>query len=123
MIAMIFEFWFDPDHPDIYDEYLTESTNLRELLPDVEGFRGVERFQSQSDPSKFVALGFFDDEQAVTRWRTTTAHRRAQGLGRSRFFTDYRLRMAEVTRDYGPHRRDEAPVDSRRAHDSNNRSA
>lgn len=80
------------------------------------GFRGVERFESCATPGKFVAIGVFDDEDAVTRWRNRPEHRRVQGLGRARLFVDYRLRMAEVTRDYGPHNRKEAPNDSRIAH-------
>jgi heme-degrading monooxygenase HmoA len=43
------------------------------------------------------------------------AHRNAQAAGRERIFEDYRLRIAEVARDYGMTRRDEAPADSRRA--------
>ena len=31
-------------------------------------------------------------------------------------FSNYRLRMAEVTRDYGLKDREQAPADSRRAH-------
>jgi hypothetical protein len=31
-------------------------------------------------------------------------------------FRDYRLRIAEVTRDYGLNERAEAPADSRQAH-------
>jgi hypothetical protein len=31
-----------------------------------------------SEPGKFVAIGFFRDEEAVTAWRTSTEHRRAQ---------------------------------------------
>lgn len=117
MIAMIFEFTFDPDHPEIYDEYLTASDGLRRLLPDAEGFVGIERFQSCSDDNKYVAIGFFDDEDAVTAWRNTPAHRRVQALGRNRLFTSYRLRMADVTRDYTATDRTEAPADSRIAHD------
>ena len=117
MIAMIFEYWFDPAKPEVYDEYLREAAELRSHLADVAGFRGVERFQSCVDPSKFMAVGFFDDEGAVADWRNRSEHRRVQALGRGRFFTDYRLRMAEVTRDYGPNDREQAPADSRRAHD------
>ena len=36
-------------------------------------------------------------------------HQRAQQLGRSQFFADYRLRIAAVVRDYGLDDRDEAP--------------
>lgn len=116
MIAMIFEYHLDPDRPEIHEEYLAESARVRDVVAGLEGFRGVERFESCATPGRYVALGFFDDEAAVTRWRIRPEHRRAQALGRRRFFTDYRLRMAEVVRDYGPSERAEAPRDSRRAH-------
>jgi heme-degrading monooxygenase HmoA len=111
-VAMIFEFSFDPDAPDIHTEYLRESDEVRRQLAGYEGFLGVERFQSTTDPHKFVAIGFFADEAAVTRWRTAPEHRRVQALGRARLFTRYRLRMANVTRDYGTDDRSQAPDDS-----------
>lgn len=117
MVAMIFEFWFDPDDRSTFDEYLAASTDVRELLAGMDGFEGVERFQSTAEPGKYVALGFFRDEAAVTAWRTHPGHRRVQQLGRDRFFTGYRLRIAEVVRDYGPDERAQAPDDSRRFHD------
>jgi hypothetical protein len=45
------------------------------------------------------------------------AHRGAQGRGRAGIFDNYRLRIASVIRDYGMNERDEAPEDSRAAHD------
>jgi heme-degrading monooxygenase HmoA len=99
-----------------YREYLEESSRLRELLPGVEGFAGIERYAGEKDPRHFVAIGFFTGEAAVAAWRSNPAHRRVQALGRSRFFAGYRLRMSEVIRDYGPDDRDQAPADSRRAH-------
>lgn len=114
MIAMIFEYWLDPNAAE---DYYVESARLRELLPDLDGFEGIERFESTSEPGKFVSIGFFRDEGAVAAWRNMSPHRRAQALGRRRLFTDYRLRMAEVVRDYGPADRAQAPADSRRAHD------
>ncbi|MGH2614680.1 MAG: antibiotic biosynthesis monooxygenase, partial [Thermomicrobiales bacterium] len=44
------------------------------------------------------------------------AHRAAQRQGRSIIFDDYRLRIAEVVRDYGMDSRDEAPLDSQTFH-------
>jgi heme-degrading monooxygenase HmoA len=113
---MIFEYRFDPDDEATFQDYLAESARLRELLPELDGFYGIERYASEAEPGKYLALGFFRDEEAVAAWRNTPAHRRAQALGRHRFFTTYRLRMAEVVRDYGPDERDEAPADSRRVH-------
>jgi|ERR1039457_2857564 heme-degrading monooxygenase HmoA len=113
---MIFEFSFDVANPSNYEEYLTESTQLRELLPFVDGFEGIKRFESVNEPGSFVAIGFFRDEAAVANWRNTPEHRRVQALGRDRLFTDYRLRMAEVVRDYGPLERADAPLDSRAFH-------
>jgi heme-degrading monooxygenase HmoA len=113
---MIFEFWLDLADTETHQEYLRESARLRELLAEIEGFRGIERYESSSEPGKFVAIGFFDSEAAVTAWRNLPEHRRAQVLGRDRFFTNYRLRMAEVVRDYGPGDRAQAPADSRTAH-------
>ena len=113
---MIFEFWFDPADEAVYQEYLHESARLRDLLPHVDGFLGIERFASEKEPRRYVAIGYFRDEAALAAWRNDPSHRRAQALGRSRFFSGYRLRIAEVTRDYGPDDREDAPADSRRVH-------
>jgi heme-degrading monooxygenase HmoA len=90
---------------------------MRPMLEEVEGFISVERFQSLTNPEKILSLSFFEDEEAVRRWRTMHAHRGAQSKGRAGIFADYRLRVAHVLRDYGLHERDQAPDDSRAAHD------
>jgi heme-degrading monooxygenase HmoA len=112
VVAMIFEFWFDPERPDIYEEYLRESADVRRRLAEFDGFLGVERFQSTADPNKFVAIGFFADEDAVKDWRRAPEHRRVQALGRTRLFSRYRLCMADVTRDYDSGDRRQARPDS-----------
>ena len=113
MIAMIFEYWLDEEY---LNQYVDQATELRKHLPDLEGFISIERFRSESDPEKILALGFFEDEDAVQRWRNLPEHRQAQILGRKLFFTDYRLRMAEVKRDYSKERRQQVPIDSQRIH-------
>lgn len=112
MIVMVFEFNVAPEE---YESYLKESADLRQHLAEIDGFISVERFESQTAPGRFVAIGYFESEEAVTRWRNLPAHRRAQALGRSRFFTSYRLVMAEALRDYTHDLRDAAPLDSRQA--------
>lgn len=39
-----------------------------------------------------------------------------QKIGRETHFADYRLRVADVVRDYGLNERDEAPEDSKALH-------
>ena len=113
MIVMIFEYWLHPDHLDEYGEH---ATLLRELVQEIDGFISIERYQSETDPDKLLALGVFRDESAVRAWRRLPEHRRAQALGRERLMTDYRLRMATVDRDYSLRRRHSVPTDSQQFH-------
>ncbi|HSW22515.1 MAG TPA: antibiotic biosynthesis monooxygenase, partial [Burkholderiaceae bacterium] len=76
----------------------------------------VERFQSLTQPDKVLSLSFWRDEAAVQRWRELQSHRAAQQAGRQQHFADYRLRVAQVLRDYGLAEREQAPADSRRMH-------
>ncbi len=112
MIAVIFEVTFAEGGKD---QYLEIAAGLRPLLEQIEGFVSVERFQSLSDPNTLLSLSLFEDEAAVQRWREMTAHREAQATGRDGVFADYRIRVAQVIRDYGMRDRDQAPKDSRKA--------
>lgn len=113
MIAVIFEVELAEGR---MDQYLTLAAALRGELETIDGFLSVERFQSMSTPNKMVSLSFFRDEQAVQQWRNTTAHRATQARGRAGIFTNYRLRVAGVVRDYGMADRVEAPADSVAVH-------
>jgi heme-degrading monooxygenase HmoA len=113
MIAVMFEVW---PRAERRAEYLAIAAELRARLEAIDGFVSVERFESLTEPGKILSLSFFRDEAAVAAWRNTLEHRAAQDAGRGGIFADYRLRVAEVVRDYGMTRRDEAPGDSRGVH-------
>ena len=114
MIAVIFEVWpADGERA----HYLDVAASLREELIKIDGFISVERFQSITDPAKMLAWSFWREEAAVSDGRSREHHRKAQAIGRSGVFADYRLRIATVMRDYGLDRREEAPADSRAIHD------
>ena len=76
----------------------------------------MERFESLSQHGKMLSLSFWRDETAVAGWRTLPAHAQVQAAGRSGVFADYRLRVAQVLRDYGLAERAEEPEDSRMRH-------
>ncbi len=113
MIAVIFE---AQPQPGKMDAYLDAAASLRPLLAAIDGFLSIERFESLTQPGKILSLSYWRDEDAVRQWRNVEAHRAIQSAGRNSIFTDYRLRVAEVIRDYGMNNRAEAPVDSRQAH-------
>lgn len=91
------------------DEYLDAAAALRPLLEGLDGFISIERFESLTTPGKVLSLSFWHDEAAVAAWRENSRHRAAQEAGRAGIFADYRLRIAEVIRDYGLDDRDQAP--------------
>lgn len=114
MIAVIFEV---QPREGCLQPYLDIAADLKPLLAEIDGFLSIERFQSLSDHGKVLSLSFWRDEAAVQAWRTLEPHRDAQRQGRGELFADYRLRIASVVRDYGMHRRHEAPADSRAVHE------
>ena len=113
MIAVIFE--VEP-HPDRRQAYLDAAARLKPLLETIDGFVSVERFESLTNPGKILSLSIWRDERAVARWRNLEEHRRTQAAGRKAIFAGYRLRVAQVIRDYGMDDRAQAPDDSRAAH-------
>lgn len=111
MIAVIFE--VEPAERDVY---LRVAEELRPRLNGIDGFVSIERFQSLGNPDRMLSLSYWRDESAVMSWRKLEAHRSAQAMGRSGVFRNYRLRVAQIVRQYGLQDRDEAPSDSRWRH-------
>ena len=113
MIAVIFEVW---PREERKQDYLDIAAELRPLLDTIDGFISIERFESLYEPGKFLSLSFFRDEAALQQWRNIESHRIAQAKGRKEIFSDYRLRIAGVMRDYGKDKRERAPADSQAVH-------
>ena len=97
MIAVIFEVTPDPANTE---RYFDLAAKLREKLEETDGFISIERFQSLADENKFVSISFWRDREAVDAWYRVPSHRDAQEEGREGVFLDYRIRVAEVFRDY-----------------------
>lgn len=106
MIAVIFEVWLQEQNRN---EYLDIAASLKNDLSKIDGFISIERFESLSESGKILSLSFWRDEEAVRQWRTHIPHRSAQAKGRTGIFKDYRLRVANIMRDYGKFNRDDAP--------------
>ena len=97
MIAVIFEVTVDEEYGNRYFEL---AASLRGELESVDGFISVERFQSVTTENKYVSLSFWRDRAAIEDWYARADHGRAQDQGRAGIFEDYRIRVADVFRDY-----------------------
>lgn len=113
MLAVIFELIPQEGQREAYFNFATE---LRPFLEGIDGFISIERFQSLNNPQKTLSLSFWRDEASIQQWRNLEKHRLAQAQGRASIFEMYRLRVAEVNRDYGLLERAEAPEDSQGFH-------
>jgi heme-degrading monooxygenase HmoA len=98
MIVVIFE--VTPKSGRAQD-YFDLAAELRSELEKIDGFISVERFESRTEEGKYLSLSVWRDEEAVRSWRELAEHKAAQKKGKSEIFADYRIRVAEVVRDYG----------------------
>lgn len=106
MIAVIFEVKINDGKQE---KYLQIAAQLRGHLDKVKGFISIERFASLSEDGKLCSLSFWEDEASIKQWREFESHRLAQAKGKNGIFADFRIRVAEVVRDYGMEERREAP--------------
>jgi len=110
MIAVIFEAF---PAEGKWEDYFDLAASLRPELNKIDGFISIERFQSVTNPQKVLSLSFWKDEESIQQWRNVEMHRMAQQVGRASIFENYRLRIANVQRDYGMNEREQAPNDSK----------
>src|ERR1700749_3313033 len=108
MFSVIFEI-----HPNDgkTEEYLELAKHLKPILESIDGFVDNERFESKLRPGWGLSPSTGRDEKSVVRWRTEAEHHVVQGKGRFKIFSDYHLRVGDVTFDTHPPK--EAPVHER----------
>ncbi|MGY5955714.1 antibiotic biosynthesis monooxygenase [Kosakonia sp. BK9b] len=97
MIAVLFE-------ADIaagaQERYLHLAAELKPHLTQLDGFIAIERFQSLAHDGKILSLSWWRDEAAVQAWQKDARHQAAQVEGQHAIFSFYRIRVAQVLRDY-----------------------
>jgi heme-degrading monooxygenase HmoA len=84
------------------DEYLAQAKELKSVIETIDGFIDNERFESRSRAGWVLSLSTWRDEKSVIRWRTQVKHHLTQEKGRFEIFSDYHLRVGEVTTDSHP---------------------
>lgn len=61
------------------------------------GYLGVESAREEVG----ITVSYWVDDAAARAWKQVAEHLLVQRAGRERWYADYRVRVATVTRDYG----------------------
>lgn len=96
MFSVIFEVL---PRTEQWENYLGLAKMLRPELEQTDGFVDNIRYRSLTREGWILSLSSWRDEKAVVRWRTRVRHHEAQERGRTEIFSDYHLRVGQLTRD------------------------
>lgn len=82
------------------DGYGAMAERMATLAAQQPGFIGVE---SARDPMSGlgITVSYWTDDASAREWKDVAEHRVAQERGRSRWYADYSVVVAQVTRAYG----------------------
>lgn len=78
--------------------YAAMSARMDELAAQQPGYLGIEAAREGLG----ITVSYWVDEDAARAWKQVAAHLVAQQRGRDVWYSDYRVRVAVVHRDYGP---------------------
>lgn len=99
---------------NLIKDYLSHAQALLPVLDETPGLLSVERFNSLKHAQKLLSLSFWEEPDSIALWRNNSAHRLAQLSGRNDIFSDYRISVAHIDRQYTFRARKNAPDDSNR---------
>ncbi len=79
---------------EVYDRTAEE---LRALAARQPGFLGVESAGATFE----ITISYWSTDEHARQWKQVAEHLAAQRLGREHWYRHYRVRVAQVRRDYG----------------------
>src|SRR5580765_833 len=92
-VAVIFTSTRTPDDGEGYGR-MSEAMN--QLAAEQPGYLGIEAAREDVG----ITVSYWADEESARAWKQVAAHLGAQRRGRERWYADYRVRIATITRDY-----------------------
>lgn len=95
-IIVVFRSRLRPEHAEEYADVAREIAALALEQPGIVAFKTF----AASDDER-VTIAEFADEAAVIAWRENARHKEAQTAGRERFYTECRVQVCNVLRNYG----------------------
>jgi heme-degrading monooxygenase HmoA len=84
--------------PGIEQEIVEMDARMASLAATMPGFVSYRQYASADGEG--VAVVEFESHETAAAWRAHPEHREAQRLGRERWFSEYRITVCDVARDY-----------------------
>ncbi len=79
------------------DAYSKTAARMRELA---ENKYGCKEFTSVTERNDEIAISYWKNLEQVKSWRQDTEHLAAQAMGRSKWYSWYRVQVVEIVREY-----------------------
>ena len=79
--------------------YAAMAETMDKLAAEQPGYLGLESAREGVG----ITVSYWATENDAKAWKQIAAHLAAQQLGQDQWYSDYRVRVATVHRDYGPH--------------------
>ncbi|MGD8349482.1 MAG: antibiotic biosynthesis monooxygenase [Gammaproteobacteria bacterium] len=77
--------------------YADTAERMLELAREQPGFLGVESAREELG----ITVSYWKDLASIKRWKAHAEHREAQRMGKRKWYSSYKTRIALVERDYG----------------------
>ena len=78
------------------EAYAETAARMNELAAQQPGFLGVESAREELG----ITISYWSDLDSIKRWKRQAEHLEAQKMGREKWYSDYKTRIARVERDY-----------------------
>jgi heme-degrading monooxygenase HmoA len=78
--------------------YAAMVAKMDKMAAEQPGYLGIESAREELG----ITVSYWQDEASARAWKQVGAHLVAQARGAAVWYADYRVRVAHVTRDYGP---------------------
>ena len=81
------------------DEYEEWSKRMDHLVATMPGYIGHASFRDDAT-GRGVTISYFRSMAELVAWKHVPEHLEAQGLGRTAFYTEYQIEVADIVRHY-----------------------
>ena len=77
--------------------YEAMSDRMLELAAEQPGYLGVESAREEVG----ITVSYWSDLESIANWKANVEHQQARKLGHEKWYSEFKVRISKVERDYG----------------------